>query len=1381
MKQIDKIFTGVLISMFSLFLLSFTTSGRKSIPKYYRLDRRARIFDTHYGYPQDPVKTKYFWASMVTKDTLINGRPAIITYDQNNLDSNLLIVWWPGEGEINANKISGLRKYGPHYYIDSLGTWDGSVVYDGKTFHPVIVSFLPFAGGTYFDPTTQKPAMDIMRSRFKVKKNGVAEIDISQGSQYADGQAGYQPTAGDHSYNDGIRAIVCIQGNPYAKTSTFGGERKYPYMYVDWVVRGGKMLMFEQDADGGRDEAPRATKMDSAVVNSATRYICHYGTGAHGSFPTFTDPTAVWNTSKSGVVSRSHGTVDINTNVYTWMISKLDTSTNTSGHIAPTANAGFDQTITLPVSTGNLDASASFVNGDATSITTYAWSKISGPSTFTITDATLATTTATGLVAGVYVFRVTITDNNGLTGTDDVQITVVASSNIPPVVSAGSDQTIILPQTSIFLTGTASDPDGTIASRGWSLIAGGSVIFSSTTTDTVTVSGLSPGLYTLQFGATDNGGAFSFDQMQLRVINKSSGTDKTSKVSMTLNMGYYDSTWQRWKPDSALSFNLVRTDGTNDGWTVQLAGYHSPAIANSSLYASTITGLKVPWQALNNYAYGGSNGIMTVTFSNLDPNKLYTIKSAASISVTSPARKVKFKITTTNDSAEMIAGNNYANEFTAINLVPSLAGQLAMKVSPSVGYPSAYFDYLIITEQGAAQNTAPNSDAGSNKIITLPLDSVFQVGHGDDPNNDPITYLWTIVGPGGSNPIIANSDSPRTWITHMDSAGLYTLTLKVTDTAGASSSSTATVQVVNPFGVPAIAAARRYFTQPLAQKNGHGPTQTYDTTFAKLICSTGPNALTIKWTQLAGPNTVTFTDPTNDTTRAYNLIPGEYQFRVTAKSLSDSASDTVQVRVKDFQRFHEHGCRVGAPHVYIISGTSTTQLVYQQLAETIKTIYGEYPQGGDTIKVQRNHVNNGIWDNFFLGGIMGCDGRRIIICPLDSVVNVGTVRLGYGSDSSGLTYCNLDGKLNKVGAYYGFQIDWPVMALKAGMAWLFGSNDTVRGWYTRNAATGHFVKNDQDTTRPLTWWNNWRWSQMCIDDCMVDTTQNGEGGYYGDTNPNGLSNNTTHGIPSTRMDTFTVMNSLFRRTYRDGFQISAAMVAKEINNWFYDVAYNNEATQRFTLDWGGTYFATILYNVVYGGKDGFGGLGHGHNDITWNWIVKQITNNVGGSKGIPIHYFPESCCGNPASVMLENTGAAADSATYNIDHNIIEYIESGSPAISVQDLHGSLKKVNPGNVSNNLLVDSLGRSVSTLISNVSGSQYNTNNFNFIRQPIQIFDLSTKLIGPKFLLYDPVNGHTATFTKASDAVIWRYTQLQPSGVPGANNCNCFHSTKKFKHR
>ncbi|MDX2047046.1 MAG: PQQ-dependent sugar dehydrogenase, partial [Chitinophagaceae bacterium] len=122
----------------------------------------------------------------------------------------------------------------------------------------------------------------------------------------------------------------------------------------------------------------------------------------------------------------------------------------------PVANAGADKVITLPTNTTSLTGTATDADG---TIATYAWSKVSGPAGGTIATANAATTNITALQQGVYVFRLTVTDDDGATDTDDVQVTVNAAPvpNQPPVANAGADKVITLPTNTTSLTGTATD------------------------------------------------------------------------------------------------------------------------------------------------------------------------------------------------------------------------------------------------------------------------------------------------------------------------------------------------------------------------------------------------------------------------------------------------------------------------------------------------------------------------------------------------------------------------------------------------------------------------------------------------------------------------------------------------------------------------------------------------------------------------------------------------------------------------------------------------------------------------------------------------------------------------------------------------------------
>lgn len=88
----------------------------------------------------------------------------------------------------------------------------------------------------------------------------------------------------------------------------------------------------------------------------------------------------------------------------------------------PIANAGADQTITLPTNAIDLDGSAS--TDPENNITSYVWAKISGPASFSISNANAVQTQATNLIQGVYQFEFKVTDAGGLFSKDTMQVTV---------------------------------------------------------------------------------------------------------------------------------------------------------------------------------------------------------------------------------------------------------------------------------------------------------------------------------------------------------------------------------------------------------------------------------------------------------------------------------------------------------------------------------------------------------------------------------------------------------------------------------------------------------------------------------------------------------------------------------------------------------------------------------------------------------------------------------------------------------------------------------------------------------------------------------------------------------------------------------------------
>ena len=215
-------------------------------------------------------------------------------------------------------------------------------------------------------------------------------------------------------------------------------------------------------------------------------------------------------------------------------------------NVAPTANAGSDQSITLPTSSVTLNGSLS--SDSDGSLVAYTWTKISGTGG-TISSPFTASTSVTGLTAGSYTYRLTVTDNSGATATDNVVINVQAapSVNVPPTANAGSNITLTLPASTTTLSGVNStDIDGFIQSYNWVKESGGvGATISNPNLAVTTVTALQEGIYSFRLTVTDNDGATGTTVVQV-TVNKAAAqtgevikTKKPYKVSNMRNGVFY--------------------------------------------------------------------------------------------------------------------------------------------------------------------------------------------------------------------------------------------------------------------------------------------------------------------------------------------------------------------------------------------------------------------------------------------------------------------------------------------------------------------------------------------------------------------------------------------------------------------------------------------------------------------------------------------------------------------------------------------------------------------------------------------------------------------------------------------------------------------------
>ena len=257
----------------------------------------------------------------------------------------------------------------------------------------------------------------------------------------------------------------------------------------------------------------------------------------------------------------------------------------------PIAVAGPDQVITLPTDSVLLDGSTS--SDPDGRISSYLWTKISGPSSFNIIKASDSMTKAKSLVVGTYQFELKVTDNGGLSAKDTMSIIVdsVLTTNHPPIANAGADQTITLPTSAVNLDGSASsDPENNITSYVWTKISGPpSFNIGNPNLSQTQSTNLEQGTYQLELKVTDALGLFSKDTMQ--IIVNAAASNNLPPVAIAGNDTIIQTNQTSCTPVPV----TITLNGSNsydaDGGIISYLWSGPNGIANPSSAITTVSGL----------------------------------------------------------------------------------------------------------------------------------------------------------------------------------------------------------------------------------------------------------------------------------------------------------------------------------------------------------------------------------------------------------------------------------------------------------------------------------------------------------------------------------------------------------------------------------------------------------------------------------------------------------------------------------------------------------------------------------------------------------------------------------------------------------------------
>lgn len=374
------------------------------------------------------------------------------------------------------------------------------------------------------------------------------------------------------------------------------------------------------------------------------------------------------------------------------------------------------------------------------------------------------------------------------------------TTNSLPVVSAGSDKSITLPTNELYIQGTASDSDGSIASYSWSKISGGTSSISGNSTSKLRAYNLVEGTYTFRLTVKDDKGASKYDDVKVNVLASSTtnilptshaGADKTtSSSSVTLYGSGTDKDgkivsykWEKYYGGSVTLTNAtsptVTVSGMTDGkYFLRLLvtddkggtdyDYMNIVVSGSTTATTTTTA-------------STSTNIAPVANAGSDRTTIYTAITIVGSGSDKDGSVTSYKWTQTGGATSRLKDEN-----TSKLVVSELKdGKYYYRLTVSDDDGATDYDDIVITVSGSgstASNIAPVSNAGADKRIGDNIDVVRVYGSGYDKDGKIVSYKWTQFG--GADVTLQNVNSPTLTVSGVEE-GRYYFKLTVKDNDGA--------------------------------------------------------------------------------------------------------------------------------------------------------------------------------------------------------------------------------------------------------------------------------------------------------------------------------------------------------------------------------------------------------------------------------------------------------------------------------------------------------------------------------------------------------------------------------------------------------------------
>jgi gliding motility-associated-like protein len=440
--------------------------------------------------------------------------------------------------------------------------------------------------------------------------------------------------------------------------------------------------------------------------------------------------------------------LQVGQNIFQWTVDNGPCSGLTTDQMSifiydpnnPLANAGPNQAFCTPVTSTTMQGSAVTFPAQGT------WTQTAGPAAV-IANPNSPTTAITGLQVGVSQFTWTVNNGPCPNGVTSSTMTITLADGGAQAANAGPDQSVCGTSSSVAM---AANPPTGVATASWSVVAG-TANFSSTTSATATVTGLSIGLNTLRWSINNGACGITSDLVDIYVYDPNNpvanaGADQQlcTPITSTTLVG------------SNLIFPAVGT------WSL-VSG--NGTIANPNSPTTAVSGLSI---GENVFRWQVNNGACPSPITS-DLVSVFVYDNTAPAANAGP----DIDVCTPTNSVSMAANSPVGAAVGTWTLVGGAGGTVANPNSPNTtisNLPVGTHTYAWTIVNGNCATTSdevvirvfnalnPVANAGNDQQLCLPATSTTLQGSNII---SPATGAWELVSGSG---IVTNPANPNSLV-----------------------------------------------------------------------------------------------------------------------------------------------------------------------------------------------------------------------------------------------------------------------------------------------------------------------------------------------------------------------------------------------------------------------------------------------------------------------------------------------------------------------------------------------------------------------------------------------------------------------------------------